>query len=650
MDFRKNKTNLIAVALLLIMSVNSLQTDAQSSVWKEMKQKYPDESAVFLTRNKVINLEVMQDSVTAYASMEERILFLKDRPDNTTDMRIFGSHFQEIENLQAVTSVWDKTKYKDIPLSGLTRQRDDDDGIFFDDSYFYHLSFPAGHAGNQAYWKYNEKYRDARFLSAFYFQDYLTQTSGSLLIRSPRNVELKWHLLNDQENRVQFRQLEKGGYTHYEWTVKNMPAVKHEERSPKYSYFVPLVVFHVTAIKEKDKTVPVLSGINDLHKWYYETIRQVDEQPTPQLTEQAKNLVAPGDKEIDIVRKVFYWVQDNVRYIAFEDGMRGLVPHKPSYVLEKRYGDCKDMASLIVGLLKSLGIKSYYTWIGTRDIPFQYSLVPTPLADNHMIATYIDEDKNYFFLDGTSNYTSLQLPSSMIQGKEAFIVISDSEYEVKKVPEISSRLSALSDTVRLRIENRTLHGEGSAQYSGYQKIVASYDFNKTVASKQKDNVSYWLKKGSNKFILDNYTIENLEDKDMPLALSYNFHINDYINYVDSEIYINLNLLKVYYNQIINPDRKVPMEMDYKFSANEVYYLEIPDGYDIEYMPPNAHLETGLINFDISYEQTGLTIRVNQRFENNILLMTQDQFEVWNKAIKVLSNSYKESIILKKKTS
>ena len=648
MGCRQNNTPIISVSFLLILSVCFFQTKAQSSVWTEMKQRYPDESAVFLARNKVITLEVKEDSVTAYASMEERILFLKDRPDNATDMRIFGSHFQQIENLEAVTSVWDKTKYKDIPLSGLTRQRDDDDGIFFDDSYFYHLSFPAGHAGNQAYWKYNEKYRDARFLSAFYFQDYLTQANGSLIIRAPKKVELKWHLVNDPENKVQFRQFEKGGYTHYEWKVENMQAVKHWERSPKYSYFVPPVLFYVTAIKEKDKTVPVLSGMNDLHKWYSETIRKVEEQPTPQLKEVAQTLIAPGDREIDIVRKVFYWVQDNIRYIAFEDGMRGLVPHKPSYVLEKRYGDCKDMASLIVGMLNALGRKSYYTWSGTRDIPFQYSMMPTPLADNHMIATYVDQDKNYFFLDGTSNYTSVNLPSSMIQGKEAFIIISDSKYELKKIPEISSRISAQVDTVRLRLDKSILYGKGNVYYSGYQKIMASYDFNKTVAAKQKDNVTYWLKKGSNKYILDNYTIKNIADKDKPLMVSYDFHVNDYITYVDSEIYVNLNLVKIYYNQIINPERKVPMEIDYKFSANDVYYMDIPEGYEVEYMPPNAQLETGLINFAISYEQTGSTIQVNQRIENNILLMTLDQFDVWNKAIKELSNSYKESIILKKK--
>jgi hypothetical protein len=644
----RNNIHIILAGGFLILSISFIQSFAQSSVWTEMKQRYPDQSAIFLTRNKVITLEVNQDSVTALANIEERILFLKDLPHNASDMRIYGSHFQEIENVQAATSIWDKTKYKDIPLGGLTRQRDDDDGIFFDDSYFYHLSFPASHAGNQAYWSYYERYRDARFLSAFYFQDYLTQSKGSLLIRAPRNIELKWHLFNDQDNKIQFRQFDKGGYIHYEWTVENIPAVKREDSSPKYSYYVPLVVFHVAAIHEKDKIVPVLSGLKDLHIWYYKTIRQVEEQPTVQLTEIAKKLISPGDKEIDIVRKIFYWVQDNIRYIAFEDGKRGLVPHKPSYVLEKRYGDCKDMTSLIVGMLKSLGIKSYYTWIGTRDIPFQYTMVPTPLVDNHMIVTYIDADKNYFFLDGTSNFTSLQLPSSMIQGKEAFIVFSDTEYEVRKVPEISSLASQQNDTLRLSVDHGILYGKGRVHYSGYQKIFASYDFNKTVASKQKENVSYWLKKGSNKFILDNYTITNMSDKDTPLVISYDFQINDYITFVDSEIYVNLNLVKTYYNQIIKPDRKVPMEMDYTFSRNDVYYMEIPEGYNVEYIPPDVHLDTGLVNFSISYERTGSIIRVNQRLENNILLLTPDQFEVWNKAIKELSNSYKESIIFKKK--
>ena len=55
------------------------------------------------------------------------------------------------------------------------------------------------------------------------------------------------------------------------------------------------------------------------------------------------------------------------------------------------------MASLIVTMLKVAGVKSYRTWIGTRDLPYKYSQVPTPLVDNHMIATYIAADGQYYF-------------------------------------------------------------------------------------------------------------------------------------------------------------------------------------------------------------------------------------------------------------
>lgn len=623
---------------------------AQPSVWKEMKQLYPEESGVFLERDKIITLETRGDSVTAIAQVSERILFLKDRPDNATDMHVYGSHFHDIENIQAATSVWDKSKYKDIPLGGLTRQREDDASIFFDDSYFYRLSFPAAHEGNQAYWSYTEKYRDARFISPYYFQDFLAQRKGQFVIRVPKGVSIKWQIFNDPEKYIQFRQYEKGGFLHYEWKVENIPAVKNEDQSPRYSYFVPVVVAQVTEIKTKEKSVPVLSSLTDLHTWYYKTISSIDEEPTPQLTEMANQIVAESDTEMDKVRKVFYWVQDNVRYIAFEDGMRGLVPHKPSYVLEKRYGDCKDMASLIIGLLKALGIKSYYTWIGTRDIAFQYSAVCSPAVDNHMIATYIDAANNYFFLDGTSNHTRLTFPSSMIQGKEAFISMGKDKFEVKKVPEMHATVNRKVDTVTLSINQNSLSGRGRAYFTGYQKVFASYAFNKTVESRQKDNVQSWLKKGSNKFILSKYTIRNLSAKDSPLILDYDFEINDYVNYVDSEIYVNLNLHKLYYNQLIKLDRKVPLENDYRFSVQDTYELNIPEGYEIEYLPPNASQQDGVLNFSIQYRKKDSAILMDFNLENNVLLMHSNQFDQWNKAIKELSQAYKESIIFKKKTS
>ena len=42
-----------------------LLVDGQSSIWQELKKKYPDESGIFLYRDKVITLEVKNDSLVA---------------------------------------------------------------------------------------------------------------------------------------------------------------------------------------------------------------------------------------------------------------------------------------------------------------------------------------------------------------------------------------------------------------------------------------------------------------------------------------------------------------------------------------------------------------------------------------------------------
>lgn len=646
MAYRLNDMNKLFVLVLLL--TNCLLVSSQPAIWEEMKKKYPDESGIYLNRDKIITLQIIKDSLTATAEVKESILFLKDRPDDANDMRIFGSHFHEIEDVQANTLSWQKSKYKAIPLLGLTRKREDDSNVFYDDSYFYHFSFPAPHAGNQAVWQYTERYRDTRFLPTFYFHSYLPQAKGSFVIRAPQGVELKWHVLNDEKNIVQFKKYTKGVYTYYEWVVENIPAYKSEDSSPSLAYFLPVVVYHITSYVGESGAHNLLSNLNDLNSWYNTTLQSVVETPSKELTEIVNQLVLPDDTEMDIVKKVYYWVQDNIRYIAFEDGMRGLVPHKPSYVLEKRYGDCKDMASLIVGLLKAAGIKSYYTWIGTRDIPYQYSFIPSPLVDNHMIATYIDEEKNFYFLDGTSNYTPVPFPSSMIQGKEALIALGPDKYELMKVPEIKAEQNSRADSIKLTINDRAIDGWGRSYFTGYQKVYASYDFNKTIENTQKENVVSWIKKGSNKFLMNTYEIKNLGEKDLPLILDYTFQVSDYVTYSGPEIYVNLNLSKPYYNNIISSDRQAPLEIEYNFATSDFYSLDIPEGYDVEYLPQDASYESPMLSFSVSYTRSENSILFNRKLKRSNLLLTADQFDSWNKAVKSLSTAYKESIIFKRK--
>ena len=49
-------------------------------------------------------------------------------------------------------------------------------------------------------------------------------------------------------------------------------------------------------------------------------------------------------------------LQNNINYVAFEDGLGGFIPRGAASVCDKRYGDCKDKSLLLVTLLRDEGL------------------------------------------------------------------------------------------------------------------------------------------------------------------------------------------------------------------------------------------------------------------------------------------------------
>ena len=92
------------------------------------------------------------------------------------------------------------------------------------------------------------------------------------------------------------------------------------------------------------------------------------------------NLIENTIDKDDKARLIFNWVQDNIKYVAFEDGMGGFIPRPAASVCHKRYGDCKDMASIITDMLRYAGIKGNITWVGSDELPYDY----TEIADGHI--------------------------------------------------------------------------------------------------------------------------------------------------------------------------------------------------------------------------------------------------------------------------
>jgi hypothetical protein len=619
-----------------------------SDQWLQLKTKFPDEAAVYLDRSELLTIIVVGDSLRVKSEVAEDMLHLK-QTDIFTNKKVYGSHFSQIANLQAKTLVWEKNKYKSIEVSDFKKNSDQDRGIFFDDSYHYTFDFPAVALRNRTQLSYQELQKDPRFISGFVFGSYSPQVRATYSIKTTTDVELFFEVLNDHNKAIQFKKVEKGKNVTYTWTAENLPAMSSDDQSPSIRYFAPHVVCYVKSYYARGKKVEVLTGLPSLHTWYQTFVRDINKETSGDLQGIVDKIKQNSVSDDDVVRNIFYWVQDNIQYIAFEQGMRGFIPNSGSYTCEKRYGDCKDMANLIVNMVQLAGLKSYHTWIGSRDLPYKYSEFPTPIVDNHMIATYISSTGKYYFLDATSDYTPFGFPSSMIQGKEALISLSPTTYEVKIVPVVEKEQSLMTDTVTVRVDNNQLIGSGKCTLSGFAKVFSTYELDRSEADDVKRFITRLVGKGSNKFYLDNYTVVDVMNRDKPTQVIYDFKISDYFQKAGAELYINLNLKKDYYNNYINAKtRTSPKEIEYKYTEFEYTELIIPEGYTVEYIPENAAYEGTLLGYEIAYVATPDKITFSKKLYIDYLLMNTVQFETWNNEVKRISELYKESIIIKKK--
>src|SRR6185436_19406443 len=55
------------------------------------------------------------------------------------------------------------------------------------------------------------------------------------------------------------------------------------------------------------------------------------------------------------LRAALQFVQDEIRYLGFENGTQSHRPAEPATVFERRFGDCKDKAYLFCAICRDLG-------------------------------------------------------------------------------------------------------------------------------------------------------------------------------------------------------------------------------------------------------------------------------------------------------
>lgn len=631
---------------LLVFTVINLNAQ-YSELYDKYKSKHPDATLIKLKQETNVVITLDKGVLDITQNNFEENLYLNDAATQVSQKSLSFSSFFELEDIEASSYNYQGNKYREDKVSEFT-EKDELGESFYDDTKSINFIYSNLRQGSKSALKYVQRIKDPRFLMPFYFGDFSPVAQNKYSITADAAINLKFKQFNTEDLNINFSKEEKRGKVTYTWELKDVDAFDYEANASSYKNVLPHIVPFIASYQVNGNTVPVLNETQDLYNWYYSMVKDVNQEPAdPELITLTNNLVAGLSSDLEKVKAIYYWTQRNIKYIAFEYALGGFIPREANQVFKKKYGDCKDNSSILYKMMEIAGIQGHLTWIGTRSIPYKYEEVPAPLVDNHMILSYFEKDKVYF-LDATGRNTSINFPSSFIQGKEALVALDENNYRIVKVPVIPAEANAVSDSTVLKIKGEKLVGTTTTTVAGYNKSDYLYALGNLNSKNERDEFyNSVFQKGNNKFIANGIIEENKEDYDQDLLIKFDFTIDNYLNRFGDDIYVNLNLNRQIDQFRTDSKRKRDIEFDYKNAYFFKTYLEIPQGYKIDYLPESQSFENDYIKSTLTYTKSSNGIEYTHSIVCDFLVLDLDQQKEVNNLIKEVEKAYKEVVTLTK---
>lgn len=614
---------------------------------QEYKNTYPNYNELIVNDAQNYNITIEDKKLKIIQDNHYESMILTENGISNNKESFSYSELIKLKSYNAYSVVNENGKERKIKVTQTIEKQAQESSVFYNDVKERLLTFPNLEAGSKKVYDYQTEFMDPYLLHKFIFGNNIPIQNSSLEIKMDKEITIGYKIFNDPNNTIGFSKTEKKGKWIYKWTLKNITPLKFEDNSPGFLYIVPHINIYIKDYTVDNKVIEVLGNENKLFEYYKGFVKNLNQKENVDLKALSLDLTKNQINDVDKIKSIFYWVKNNIKYIAFENGYEGFIPREANLVFERKFGDCKDMASIISGMAKYANIQNVnLAWIGTRNIPYSYAKIPTPSVDNHMIAVFKDGE-DYLFLDATDKETRYGIPTAFIQGKEAMLNENGS-YKIIPVPVVSAEKNEIKEVVKLAIEKNKLIGSGKLELQGYNRSHTLSRIGDASNKTRFEMIKEIVLKGNNKFNLKEYSEENQEERDKPYVINFNFDLDNYIVKVDKEIYINLFLDKIYDKMIIEKDRISKYEFEFLTHFNTRYELEIPQNCSIKYLPKNFSLDNELLKVDFIYEIKKNTLLLNIQLKQKKLLLEISDFQLWNETIKKLKNNYTETLILLEK--
>ena len=284
-----------------------------------LREKYSKEELVILNKLEefTFGYNDKSEKVEVRASSKMRLMSIGETDHRET----FAEFYDEESEIEKIEVFNKKKKKVDIYVKDDYYQSDE---FFYTDARVKYFGLNFSEMGFQYQVNADKRYKDIKYFTSVYFSEPFPVESTTLRFIIPRwlDLELKGFNFEDYDIKREVTYDEKEDADVYEFTLNDIEPRSNERFTPGPSHVYPHVLVIAKSFIKDNKTIPLFGTTEDLYGWYSSLVKGMKDD-SGVLNDKVAELINGATNDQEKVEAIYYWVQDNVRYIALKMGLQG---------------------------------------------------------------------------------------------------------------------------------------------------------------------------------------------------------------------------------------------------------------------------------------------------------------------------------------
>ncbi|MBC8101066.1 MAG: DUF3857 domain-containing protein [Cytophagales bacterium] len=623
-----------------VRSAPSVRTDDLKSLILSAPSSLAYPNASKATLLDLADITVRPDGTSRTVTRQAVKVFTKLGREQESEVKIpYTGGYEKVTVLRARTIRPDGSVVNVRPEDIRDRELNDEQGEY-SDARVISFSMPAVEEGCILDYEYETNQIQSKmpgsFWSDWYFQSGTDPVLLSrLTVTMPTGMKLN-ELYKNTTVRPKTTPADGGKSVLRTWEARNVAPLDIEPMMPPADRVVPAM--HLS-------TVPTWQTIADWYSGMAKDRTVANDTVKARAVALTKDLKTPEEK----AKAIFYYVEEKTRYVALEFGQGAYQPRSAAVTCDTQYGDCKDMTTLLVTMLRDVGITAHPVLLKVQPIEASRTDPPSPSAFNHAICLAEIGGKKYW-LDATAQVVPWgEVPSSdrgadafvMREGKGAFETIPYATAEENR-RDVSAKIALNPDGSA----KGTIEMQGNGEWDLYMRNQFSYltpDRVRPFMQVMAQNI------GPNARVLD-YKVSDVGNKDQPVKITMTVEFPVWAAQSG-----DLLLFKARPEQtgggmsspLREEGRKLPIMQQKAGLGNSVLELTLPTGYSLFSAPKPTEVKSDLGRFTRTVTTSADKITVATRGEDFRSEVPAARYDEMRKYFDKFQRASDELVIIRK---